>query len=276
MPVGRTPDRHSLAPEMSSPSSSRIARPLSVLILVAGVIAAWLLMNRGRAPAGPDARNSTAARDVAASTAPAAPQKPSVSSTPSPGTSTKPAADVATGAPHPEAQPGDVIVSLGKVEDVARRAAAALGARSELAALTSRDRSTLTGDEKRRLLELQRDQAAFLGMLPEIAGFQDDPDEYARFFRTLVQQAAGASDSEADAIQSFMRQRGVLMRERGLNAGNEPDDPGQEEAWEERRDAFNEETVQGLRAVLPQATADKAGLTPQLMEFLEMDFDKAE
>ena len=257
---------------MSTLPSSRTARLLGALVLTAGALAAWFLMNRDRtAERSPEAGRPLPPKLASADPTPDQP-KPDAA----PDRSTPGAADGASRPHTPEAQAGDVIVSLGKVEDVARRAAAALGARSELQALASRDRTTLSGDEKRRLLDLQREHAAFLGMLPEIAGFQDDPDEYARFFRTLVQQAVGASDAEGDAIQAYMRERGVLMKEKGLNAGNEPDNPAQEEPWEERRDAFNEETVEGLRAVLPAGAADKAGITPQLMEFLEMDFDKAE
>ena len=170
---------------------------------------------------------------------------------------------------------GDVVVSLGKIEDIGRRAGMIVPALTELRALSSRDRANLSADEKRRLLDLQRQHADVLGMLPEIASFQDDPAEYGNFFRNMVQQAAGLTAPEADAVEGYMRQRAVGLNALGLNTAKEPTDPAQEEPWEEKRDEYNEETAKGLRAVLPPGAADRAGITPQLMEFLERDFDKA-
>ena len=86
---------------------------------------------------------------------------------------------------------GDVVVSLGKIEDIGRRTGMIVPALAELRALSNRDRATLSPDEKRRLLDLQRQHADVLGMLPEIANFQDNPVEYGNFFRNMVQQAAG-------------------------------------------------------------------------------------
>jgi hypothetical protein len=62
---------------------------------------------------------------------------------------------------------------LGKVEDIGRRAGTLLPALGELTTLSSRDPNSLSVEEKRRLLELQREHAKLLGALPEIARFQD-------------------------------------------------------------------------------------------------------
>jgi hypothetical protein len=167
-----------------------------------------------------------------------------------------------------------VAVSLGKVEDLGQRAGALLAGMGELNTLAARDPATLTPEEKRRLLELQRDQAKLLGALPEITKFQDSPDDYGRFFKSMMQQAAGLNDAEAAQVENFMRQRAVEMNQLGLNAAKEPTDPKLEEEWEERRDKFNEQTADGLKRVLPPGAAEKAGLNKELMEFLEMDFDK--
>ncbi len=168
----------------------------------------------------------------------------------------------------------NVVVSLGKVEDIGKRAGVFLPAMGELSALAGRDRNTLSPEEKRRLLELQRDHAKLLGALPQITAFQDNPDEYGRFFSSMLQQAAGLTDPQAAQVQEFMRQRGIVMNQQELNSAEEPTDPKLEEAWEHRRDAFNEQTANGLKGILPPGAAEKAGLGPELMEFLEMDFDK--
>ena len=171
---------------------------------------------------------------------------------------------------------GEVVISLGKIEDIGRRTGMIVPALAELRALSNRDRATLSPDEKRRLLDLQRQHADVLGMLPEIASFQDNPAEYGNFFRNMVQQAAGLTAVEADAVEAYMRQRAVGLNQQGLNTAKEPTNPAQEEQWEEKRDKYNEETAKGLGAVLPPGAAERAGITPQLMEFLERDFDKAE
>ena len=168
----------------------------------------------------------------------------------------------------------NIVVSFGKVEDLGQRAGALLAGMGDLNALAARDPNTLTPDEKRRLLELQRDHAKLLGALPEITKFQDSPDDYGRFFKNMMQQAAGLNDAEAAQVETFMRQRALEMNQLGLNAAKEPTDPKQEEAWEERRDQFNEQTADGLKKVLPPGAAEKAGISKELMEFLEMDFDK--
>jgi hypothetical protein len=168
----------------------------------------------------------------------------------------------------------NVVVSLGKVEDLGKRAGALLSGMGELNALATRDPATLTAEEKRRLLELQREHAKLLGALPEIVKFQDSPDDYGRFFKSMLQQAAGLNDAQATQVEGYMRQRAMEMNQLGLNAGKEPTDPKLEEQWEERRDQFNEQTAEGLKGVLPPGAAEKAGFSKELMEFLEMDFDK--
>ena len=167
-------------------------------------------------------------------------------------------------------------MSLGKIEDMGKRTGMILPALGELRELSSRDRATLSADEKRRLLDLQRQHADVLGMLPEIANFQNNPAEYANFFRNMVQQAAGPTGPQADSVEAYMRQRAVGLNEQGLNTAKEPTDSAKEEPWEEKRDEYNVETANGLRALLPPDAADSAGVTPQLLEFLELDFDKAE
>ncbi len=169
---------------------------------------------------------------------------------------------------------GQVVVTLGKVEDIGKRTGAILPALAEMQALLERDPATLSADEKRRLLDLQRQHAEVLGMLPEIAGFQDRPEEYGKFFRNMIQQSASLTDTQGDSIESYMRQRAQAMNQLGLNTAREPQDAQLEAAWETRRDAFNEETVTGLHNLLPPGAAGKAGISPELMEFLEMDFDK--
>lgn len=176
--------------------------------------------------------------------------------------------------PQPTVQITNLTITLRKVEEVGKHAGTFFPDMDELNALTARDPATLSPEERRRLLQLQRDHAKLLGALPEITGFQDDPDQYGRFFRSMFPEAAGLNDSQAAQVEEYMRQRAAMMNEQGLNAAKEPTDPQLEEAWEERRDAFNEQTAQRLKSILPPGVAEKIGFGPGLMEFLEMDFDK--
>lgn len=166
---------------------------------------------------------------------------------------------------------GQVVVSHGTVEEIGRQAGFVLPALAEMKALAAK--GDLTPDEKARLLDLQRRYADVLGVLPEIAGFQNNPAEYGSFFRNMVQQSAGLGDAQAQQVDAYMRGRAQDMIAAQLNEGSMPAD-GQQ-AWEDRRDTFNEQTVAGLRQILTPPVADKAGVTPQLLEFLETDFDKA-
>ena len=55
---------------------------------------------------------------------------------------------------------------------MSRRAGMSVAAWFAMALQKRSPRATLSADEKRRLLDLQRQHAEVLGMLPEIAGFQ--------------------------------------------------------------------------------------------------------
>ena len=169
---------------------------------------------------------------------------------------------------------GNVVVSFGTVEEMGKRAGTLLPALSELQALRSRDPASLTPAEKKRFLELQRDHAQLLGALPEITHFQDNPLEYGRFFSSMLQQAAGLTDEQAGEVNAYMLDRGTMMNQLGLNSAKKPSDGTLEDAWEKKRDEFNEETAEGLKGLMPAGAAQKAGFNAELMEFLEMDFDK--
>ncbi len=170
---------------------------------------------------------------------------------------------------------GEIVVSLGKVGDVGKRIGGMLADQAEWRALRAKPEGDRTPEESRRLLQLERDRAEALGTLSEVAEFQNNPAEYGEFFKGVFQQAAGLSDAEAANVETYMRSRADLMVQKGLNEAREPDDPEAEEVWEGQRDAFNEETTDGLKKQLPSGTADTLGLDDSLLELLEGDFDKA-
>jgi hypothetical protein len=184
----------------------------------------------------------------------------------------KPAAGAAG---QPESFEGHVVVTLGKVEDVGRQAAGLLINRAEFNTLDAIAEADRTPEQKRRHLQLQREQASALGSLEEIEGFQNNPDEYAKFFGSLLGKAAGLDEAQAASVQGYMRQRGQELVAQKLNAANEPTDPALEEPWEERRDAFNEETAAGAAKILPPGVAEKIGFDSKFLELMERDFDKA-
>lgn len=172
-----------------------------------------------------------------------------------------------------EAAKTNVPNPIVRAQQIGMQAGTFLPAMLELEALAKKGAAS-SPEEKRRLLQLQRDHAQLLGALPEITRFQDSPEQYGNFFRSMFQQAAGLNDAQAAQVQEFMQQRALQMNQQQLNTANEPADPKLEEEWEERRDKFNEQTATGLKGILPPGAAEKVNFGPELMEFLEMDFDK--
>lgn len=169
----------------------------------------------------------------------------------------------------------DVLVSLGTVEDVGRRTGEMLAAAEEWSVLKGAPADSLSAEDSRRLLDLDRQRASAFGALQEIEDFQNDPDEYAAFFKGLFEATVQLTPDDLAKVEDYMRQRAREMAADGLNAAREPDDPDAEEAWEARRDAFNEITTEGLRTILPPGSADRIKLDDSLLELLEGDFDKA-
>lgn len=169
----------------------------------------------------------------------------------------------------------NVVVALGKVEDLGREAGYILISLGEMRSLAAVAASTLSAGQRGRLLDLQRRYADMLGILPVIAGFQNNPVEYGKFFANLAKQSAGLNESQTAQVDAYMRARASEMIQAGLNEANKPVDPVQMDAWESRRDQFNTVTVAGLRQVVSPQIADRAGIDGKLMEFLETDFDKS-
>lgn len=168
-----------------------------------------------------------------------------------------------------------VVVTLGKVEDVGKQAGVMLGSKMELRALRQMDAAAMTAEQRRRLRELERQRAAVLGSLPEVAGFQNNPAEYASFFSNLLKEAAGLGAEQTQAVHDYMLARGAAMVAAGYHADAQPEDPAAADAWEEKRDVFNEETVAGVSGILPPGEAERIGFNDRFMELLEADFDKA-
>jgi hypothetical protein len=97
---------------------------------------------------------------------------------------------------------------------------------------------------------------------------------YSEVAKICLSPPQGIPDAQADQVDTFMQQRAREMIRSGLNAGSKPAEQAQQDTGEEERDQFNEQTADGLRQLLSPALADKVGIDPQLMEFLETDFDK--
>jgi hypothetical protein len=170
----------------------------------------------------------------------------------------------------------EVVVSLGTITDLGRQAAAFLPMLREIKELSTKDPILMTAGERVRLANLQREHATFLGALPEIAAFQDNPPEYGKFFGSLARELASLTDAQAAAVENYMRQRSESMVQQGMKTTDAPADPEALETWKKKRDAFIEETADGLADVMPPGSAAKAGLDDRFLEFLEMDFAKAQ
>ena len=238
---------------------------VTILLAVAvGGALVWYFKGRDASEPSPNAKTTTPVAGKPATPA-------STVSTPAPGApKTLSEADKVAAALKDQ-----VVVTLGKVEDVGRQSGVMLLAQGELAALQAIDAAARTPEQSRRLLELERQRASALGALPEIEHFQDNPDEYARFFGSLLTEAGKLDPAQSKAVTDYMRTRGTEMIAAGLNAAKEPTDVAQEEVWEEKRDEFNEATVDGVAKLLPPGEAERIGFTDKFIELMEQDFDKA-
>jgi hypothetical protein len=170
----------------------------------------------------------------------------------------------------------NVVINLGKVEDIGKQAATMMTTRMELKSLRAIAPADRTPEQAARLLELERQHAVALGMVSEISSFQDNPDEYGRFFSSLLQQSAGLNDAQTTQMNQYMRGRSEAMIAAGFNAANQPSDPTLAAEWETRRDAFNKATADGVAAMLTPGMANQIGFTPGFLEMMEQDFDKAD
>lgn len=169
-----------------------------------------------------------------------------------------------------------IVVDLGTAEDIGKQTSAMLGTRQELMRLRSIKPENRTLEENQRLLELERQNAIAMGVLPEITSFQNDPIQYANFFSSLIQEAAGLDQNQRNIVYDYMNGRGEGLIAAGLNAAREPVDPSEEALWEERRDQFNTDTAAGIAKILGPGEAERIGFTPGFLELLEQDFDKAD
>jgi hypothetical protein len=239
--------------------------PTLILVVVAAVGSGWFLSTK-------PISSEVASGRIKTSQPGPTPHAPSSATLPP--TATHTSSELLAAKKQLDEMKGKVVVVLGNVEDIGKQTATMLRGWKELEDLAEREPALLTVEEKARLLALQRQHAQAIGILPEIAGFQDRPEEYGRFFRAMIQDSLELPDALAAQVETYMRQRAVEMNRLGLNNGKEPTDPQQEATWEQQRDEFNEQTFDGLGKILPAEQLKSAGFGPPLLELLENDFDK--
>jgi hypothetical protein len=239
---------------------------LVVVAAVAGGGLVWFLMKQEEKDSPKPSGSPSVERTVSSTPTPSSSRsKPEATHAPTPSPADVAAAELK----------GNVLVNLGKVDDIGHQAGSMMIAEKELIALRAIDPAARTSEQSKRLLELERQRATTLGALPEIAHFQDNPDEYALFFGALLQQAGNLDAAQTKSVTDYMRARGQAMVDAGLNAAKEPAEADKEEVWEQQRDAFNEDTVDGVARILPPGEAERIGFTDKFIELMEQDFDKA-
>jgi hypothetical protein len=169
----------------------------------------------------------------------------------------------------------EVVVSLGTVEHLGAQTAEFFSAeqarRLKKQAALLQAGEPLTPEEE---LTGQRQYAQLLGILPEVANFQNQPTEYGRFFRSLLETGAGLTKEQGAAVQALMQQRAQQGIELGLNEAVKPTGAAFL-PWEMKRDGFNEDTAEALNKILPEEAKMLFPINGEFLEFLESDFDKA-
>lgn len=254
---------------MTSPAKSI---SIALCAFAAGALGTWVVTNQKDAPPQPRNAKSDAPKRGESTAAQTEAGKP----VPRPLANPRPAT------PSPDEQKlmetlrENIVINLGKIEDIGRQSSAMMTSRKELRELRKIPAADRTPEQSARLLELERQSANAMGMLAEIASFQNNPDEYSRFFGSMLQEAGHLDPQQTAAVSNYMHDRGAAMIANGFNAANEPTNDAEAAAWEKRRDAFNKETVDGVAALLPPGLAKSVGFTAGFLEVLEQDLEDDE
>jgi hypothetical protein len=148
----------------------------------------------------------------------------------------------------PGAADGEVIVSLGKIEDMGRDAGRAL--QSMLRA------TSLGADNPAKIQEAFLQWMEVIGGLPEIREFETKPEEISRFQSRALAEALSLPPAAEAAIQPLIRDAFAGMAARGLTANQRPATGS--EAWIEERSHALQDLMLRLRPHVPDSGSSSA------------------
>jgi hypothetical protein len=151
-------------------------------------------------------------------------------------------AEIAKLEPLIPAHEGEILVSYGGLQEMARKTALAVRKMMPLIEGQPAPKAPTTRDEDKIMSE-------FVPMLTDLKSVEDDPHEIAQFHAEMLRSALGLDDATTKNVAAFLEPEFDRLKSAGLTASFEPaTDP---EAWQQARDAAVTEIAGRLRTQLP-------------------------
>ncbi len=158
----------------------------------------------------------------------------------------------------------EVLVSYGRIEEIGQSFGGILETSVEARRLLSKPENELTSEEALARADYLHQHTELMGVLPEISRMQETPEEFARLMQTALQHAANLDGNAVAGLEDFILRRSQEKLKEGLIPNLRPED--NQDDWDQRRRAFNEETVSGLLERLPES----ASATMHLLDAFEI------
>lgn len=139
---------------------------------------------------------------------------------------------------------GEVLVSFGRIEQMAQRTAMVLrmGAIATAATATEAQQA-----------EISANLPEFLGQLGELGAMENNPPEIARFQAATLRDILGLDAAATARATAFLETEFARLKIEGLTATFRPEKETAE--WDRRRDAAMTEVAARLRPLLPAGHA---------------------
>lgn len=152
----------------------------------------------------------------------------------------------------PTVDPNDVVVSFGRVRDMAAEVGDSMRFYQKLAAKNG----AMTEEESQRIMA---SSFKLMSWLPEIAAFEDTPEEIASLQAGILSSAFSLDPPSSAKVEQIIREHFAQMKIAGNTAASQ-DRPN----WREERSAAITQLMWKLRPILP-ANSDAISFLPHML-----------
>lgn len=147
------------------------------------------------------------------------------------------------------ARDGEVLVSLGRIEQIGQRAGKAVMILSQHAAAQRSAQKPVENRPKEAVAKEQSAIEEFLGLLGELRNLESDPREIARFQAATLREVFGLDEATAARATTFLETEFARLKLQKLTANFRPESEPVD--WDLRRDAAMTELAARLRPLIP-------------------------
>jgi hypothetical protein len=146
----------------------------------------------------------------------------------------------------------EVLVSLGKSEDIARRVAAKIEPMAKLEAAKAEFQKNPNDPRLAELVkEFGKSLPELMALGSQIALLEEEPTQYARFNSTLYGEVLGLDATTRARLETILLPAFEQLQRDGLTIRNRPSQKAED--WLQRRNAFEQVLSREVIAVLPAA-----------------------